>query len=100
MNTKLRYSLATVLCSLMFGLVAGPLAGQAPTGTLRGTVLDASGARISGALVTITDDATATQYTTQTGSTGDFLTVNCNAGPSTVTITKPHFRTTLSQHLH
>ncbi len=93
MNTKLRYSLATVLCSLMFVLVAGPLAGQAPTGTLRGTVLDVSGARISGAQVTITDDATATQYTTQTGSTGEFLIGNLNAGSYTVTITKPQFRT-------
>src|SRR5260370_21164489 len=92
-NTKLRYSLATVLCSLMFVLVAGPLAGQAPTGTLRGTVLDVSGARISGAQVTITDDATATQYTTQTGSTGEFLIGNLNAGSYTVTITKPQFRT-------
>src|SRR5260370_408279 len=99
MNTKLRYSLATVLCSLMFVLVAGPLAGQAPTGTLRGTVLDVSGARISGAQVTITDDATATQYTTQTGSTGEFLIGNLNAGSYTVTITKPQFPTGVCKYV-
>src|SRR5215472_8088090 len=93
MNRRMPYSFATVLCSLMLLLVANPLVGQAPTGTLRGTVVDASGARISDAQVKVVDNATATQYSTQSGSTGEFLIGNLNAGSYTVTITKSQFRT-------
>src|SRR5215472_17481209 len=93
MNRRMPYSFATVFCSLMLLLVANPLVGQAPTGTLRGTVVDASGARISDAQVTVKDNATATQYSTQSGSTGEFLIGNLNAGSYTVTVTKPQFRT-------
>src|SRR5262249_15341395 len=93
MNRRMPYSLATVLCSLVLLVVANPLVGQAPTGSLRGTVIDASGARVSDAQVKVTDNATATQYSTQTGATGEFLIGNLNAGSYTVTITKPQFRT-------
>src|SRR5215472_13237493 len=93
MNRRMPYSFATVFCSLMLLLLANPLVCQAPTGTLRGTVIDASGARISDAQVTVKDNATATQYSTQTGSTGEFLIGNLNAGSYTVTVTKPQFRT-------
>lgn len=93
MNTRMRYFLATLLCSLMFLLVAGPLVGQAPTGTLRGTAIDPSGARIAGAQVTITDNATGTQYKTRSGATGEFLIGNLNPGVYTMTVTKPQFRT-------
>src|SRR5262249_11856037 len=92
MNRRMPYFLA-VLCSLMLLLVANPLVCQAPTGTLRGTVTDASGARISEAQVKVTDNATATQYSTQSSTTGEFLIGNLNAGAYTVTITKPQFRT-------
>lgn len=92
MNTRLRYVLATLLCSLTFLLVAGPLAGQAPTGTLRGTTFDKSGARIVGAQITVTDNATGTQYTTQSGVTGEFTIANLNPGSYTATITMPGFR--------
>lgn len=85
--------LASVVCSLLFLLVASPLLGQAPTGALRGTVVDPSGALIVGAQVTVIDNATSTQYTTQSGGTGEFLISNLNAGLYTVTVTKAAFRT-------
>jgi hypothetical protein len=91
MKTRIPYFLATVLCSLVFLL--GPLMGQAPTGALRGTVIDPMGARIASAHITITDNATATQYTTQSGATGEFLIANLNPGTYTLTITKPQFKT-------
>ncbi|HKF21889.1 MAG TPA: carboxypeptidase-like regulatory domain-containing protein [Candidatus Angelobacter sp.] len=93
MNTRKQYSLATLLGSLVMLLVAIPLMGQAPTGTLRGTVVDPSGARIAGAHVTATDNATATAYSTESGTTGEFLIGNLNAGSYTLTITKAQFKT-------
>src|SRR3989440_4683285 len=95
MKTRIPYLLATVLISLAFLLVAGPLMGQAPTGALRGTVIDPSGARIANAQVAMIDSATGTQYATKTDATGDFLIGNLSPGSYTVTITKDRFRTAI-----
>src|SRR5262245_45492958 len=96
MNTRMRSILATIL-SLMLLLTASGRLGQAPTGTLRGVVLDPAGARITGAQITLKDNATGTQYSTQTGSTGEFTIANLNAGNYTATITKAKFRTGVFQ---
>jgi hypothetical protein len=93
MNTRKQYSLVTLLGSLVMLLVAIPLMGQAPTGTLRGTVIDPSGARIAGAHISVVDTATAAEYTTDSGTTGEFSIGNLNAGSYTVTITRSQFRT-------
>src|SRR5215471_9167325 len=98
MNTRMRGILAT-FCSLMLLLSATAIMAQAPTGTLRGVVLDPAGARITGAQVTITDNATGTHYTSQTGSTGEFTISNLNAGDYTATITKAKFRTGVFQDI-
>ncbi|HEX7287926.1 MAG TPA: carboxypeptidase-like regulatory domain-containing protein [Candidatus Angelobacter sp.] len=92
MNTRLRYALATFLSSLMFLLVAGPLVGQAPTGTLRGTTVDKSGARVVGARIVLTDNATGAEFTTQSGPAGEFTIGNLNPGTYTATITMTGFR--------
>jgi hypothetical protein len=93
MKTRIPYLLATVLFSLVFLSAESPLIGQSPTGALRGTVIDPSGAKITNAQVAMIDNATGTQYTTQTDATGDFSIGNLNAGSYTVTITKDKFRT-------
>lgn len=92
MNTRLRFILAALTCSLMFLLVAGSLFGQAPTGTLRGTTIDKSGARVVGANITLTDNATGTKYTTQSGPTGEFTIANLSPGVYTATIAMTGFR--------
>jgi len=93
MTTRIPYLTAMVLIPLVLLLAAGPLMGQSPTGALRGTVIDPSGARIADAQVVMTDTATGTQYTTQTGVTGEFLIANLSPGSYTVTITRSQFRT-------
>ena len=93
MKTRIPYLLATVLFSLVFLLVAGPLMGQSPTGALRGTVIDPSGARIASAQIEMVDSATGTQYATKTDATGDFLIGNLSPGSYTVTVTKDQFKT-------
>lgn len=90
MNIRLRLVLAMLLGSLV--LFAGQLVGQAPTGTLRGTTIDQSGARVAGAQITITDNATGTEYTTQSGNEGNFTIANLNPGTYTATVTMTGFR--------
>jgi hypothetical protein len=94
----MRSILATIL-SLTLLLIANGLMAQAPTGTLRGVVLDPAGARITGAQITLKDNATGAQLTTQTGSTGEFTFANLNAGNYTATITKAKFRTGVFQNV-
>jgi Carboxypeptidase regulatory-like domain len=85
MKNRIPYLLATGLFSLVFLLVS-PLMGQSPTGALRGTVIDPSGAKIADARIVMADNATGTQYTTQTGATGEFSIGNLNPASYTVTV--------------
>lgn len=99
MKTRKMCCLATLVCLLMFLLVTGALMGQAPTGTLRGDVIDPSGARIPGAQIAVVDQATGAKYATKSSGTGEFLIANLSPGLYTVTITNPKFRTEVFKDL-
>lgn len=79
--------------SLMF--IAAPLiaVAQAPAGSLLGNVVDVSGAAVSGATVTVTDNATNTTRTAQTNSQGTFIVPQLEFGTYTVTVTAAGFKT-------
>ena len=58
--------------ALVLLCLAATLVGQVTTGTILGTIHDASGAAVSGAKVTITDNSKGTTTTYQTDETGTY----------------------------
>ena len=66
---------------------------QSSTTALRGTVSDPSGASVTGATVTLSDQARATQRTATTGSAGEYEFLQLQPGTYELTVGKPGFRT-------
>jgi carboxypeptidase family protein len=64
---------------------------QASTGTLKGTVVDASGALVAGAGIEIVNDATRDKRTTTSADDGTFTVTNLPVGVYTVTATASGF---------
>ena len=65
-----RAAWATSACLVLMFLAVTPLHAQVDTGTILGTVTDASGAAIRGANVTLTNEGTSASLATTTGSDG------------------------------
>jgi len=69
-----RYAVGCILRSLLvagvFASLILPLRAQVDTGSITGTVTDSSGAVVSGAKVTITNEGTGTSLSTTTGGEG------------------------------
>src|ERR1044072_9028564 len=80
---------------LMFG--AGTAAAQETTGSLRGTVVDANGAVVAGATVTVTNSATGAQQTKQTTGDGTFEFSKLAPGSYNVTIEATGFKRSLNK---
>jgi len=81
---------------LMFCLVA-VANGQGTTSRVTGTVQDANGAAISGATVTLTNEATAVTFTAQTSDSGTYAFDLVQVGKYTVSIEKQGFKKFVSQ---
>lgn len=88
---------ATALLILLsvFGRVT---LGQAVTGTLLGTVTDATGAVIPNASVTLTDEGTNLVNKTTSGAQGFYTFPNLVPGQYTVNVESSGFRTVISRH--
>ncbi len=82
-----------VLCvALLLGL-ASPTFAQGTTARVTGTVLDASGAVVPDATVTLTNEATqAAPFKTQTTDTGTYVFDSVQVGTYTVTVEKAGFK--------
>ena len=76
---------------LVILLAAGIVVAQILTGTLTGTVTDATGAVIPNAKITVVDTATNRTYTGASSSAGDFTFTNLSNGTYNVTIVAPGF---------
>lgn len=77
-------------------LVCLPLAKaqvEAVNGSIRGRVVDPTGAAVAGAQVTAQNEATGYTRTTETGPEGYFVLPNLPLGTYTVTVTKAGFAT-------
>jgi hypothetical protein len=73
---------------------AGAFAGaQVDRGSVSGTITDPSGAGITGAKVTVTNDAMGTQNTTVTTGAGEYTIPELPAGLYSVTVVAPGFTT-------
>jgi Carboxypeptidase regulatory-like domain len=83
------------LVSLSLLFIAGSFtaAAQRPAGSLSGNVVDASGAAVAGATITVTDNATNRSQTVQTSSQGTFSVPQLEFGAYTVTVTAAGFKT-------
>ncbi|MBM3735160.1 MAG: hypothetical protein FJW39_05175 [Acidobacteria bacterium] len=72
--------------------LAGVCAAQSPTGQILGTVTDASGLAVTGAAVTLSNDATGQRVTLQSNASGDYAAVALNPGTYTMTVERDGFK--------
>jgi len=78
--------------ALTLMLVAPRLHAQS-TGTIRGTVTDATAASVPGATVTVTNPATGLTRTVETNGTGEFVFPDLPIGSYTIQTSKTGFDT-------
>lgn len=71
---------------------------QSTFATVQGTVLDASGAAVPGATVTLADEGTGTRKVVTAGATGEYRAFNLDAGIYTVTFSRSGFGDQTFQH--
>ena len=85
-------SLRITLCFTVLLMLAGKLFAQAgATGTILGTVTDATGAIVPNAKVTVTNTATNVVFRTTSSSAGDYNAPSLNPGSYKVTVESPGF---------
>jgi hypothetical protein len=89
--------LLVVISILAFTAIAAM--SQATTGSLRGTVVDASGAVVSGASVTVKNEATGSENKTTTSGEGSFEVSNLLPGTYAVTVEAPNFKRSVSTNV-
>ena len=71
------------------------LAQSSSTGTISGTVVDASGAVVPGASITLVNTATLGTRTATSNSKGEFVFAYVDPGTYSVKVAKPSFQTTV-----
>src|SRR5437773_1693171 len=89
----LRASLTMSTVLLLLFLCAPPLHAQVDTGTILGTVTDASGAAISGAKVTLTNEGTSAALSTTTAPDGSYKFTPVKIGSYKLTTSFQGFQT-------
>jgi hypothetical protein len=89
-DTRHKLFLITFLLALLLG-ISGAALGQS-TATLQGTVSDAKGAVIPNATVTVRNQATALQRTTQTDTNGNYQVAALPSGLYTVEVQATGFK--------
>src|SRR5882672_12774011 len=90
----LRASLAIMAVAIFMFLSAQPLCAQVDTGSILGTVTDASGAPVNGARVTLTNEGTSAALSTTTGPDGSYKFSPLKIGSYKVTASFQGFQTT------
>jgi hypothetical protein len=85
---------AFCLSFLAFLLITGSVYGQTFRGAINGTVVDPSGAAVSGATVVATDVATNIAHTSAATSSGEFSFQDLPLGTYSVTVTAAGFQKT------
>jgi len=99
-----RYTLAWILRSTLAVSVfatfsARPLEAQVDTGSITGTVTDASGAVVSGAKVTLTNEGTAASLSTTTGAAGNYEFNPVRIGNYKIDVSAQGFKTSSEVHV-
>ncbi|MBC7925034.1 MAG: TonB-dependent receptor [Bryobacteraceae bacterium] len=78
---------------LVLATIPLALSAQTVRGTLTGTVLDATGAAVPGATVTLTNDALGVKIATQTSTSGVYTLPEVRFGTYSVTVAQKGFQT-------
>jgi len=91
---SLRILLVAFAMLSFIAINAGIAHGQAISGNLTGTVVDASGAAVNGASVEAVNNDTAQKITITTRGSGEYLFTNLPVGSYRITVTAPGFKTT------
>lgn len=86
----------TLALASVLALSAVAVMAQATTGTLRGTVTDSNGGVVSGATVTVKNQATGSVFTSTTTADGTFDASALQPGDYTVTVEAPNFKRAVS----
>jgi hypothetical protein len=81
----------TMLLLITLALAIAPVWGQVNTGTISGTVRDASGAAVAGATVTVRNTATSAERSVTTGNNGDYTIPGLAPGIYELTVTSTGF---------
>src|SRR5678810_69561 len=81
---------------LVFCLVA-VASGQGTTSRVTGTVQDANGASVPGAMVTLTNEATGVSFTAETSDSGAYAFDLVQVGTYSVTVEKQGFKKFISK---
>src|SRR6185503_21116458 len=89
LNSLLGIALLLSICPFVLG--------QGTTSRVTGTVHDANGAAVSGAVVTLTNEGTGISFTTETSESGNYAFDLVQVGKYSVTIEKQGFKKFLSQ---
>jgi carboxypeptidase family protein/TonB-dependent receptor-like protein len=96
-SSRMRFACAFVVGALLFS--ASLLHAQVDTGSISGTVTDASGAVLKGATVTLTNEGTSAELTTTTGDSGTYTFSPVRIGNYTVSASAGGFQKTTQKNL-
>ncbi len=99
-----RYAFAWILRNMLTvavfaTLAVRPLQAQVDTGSITGTVTDPSGAVVSGAKVTLTNEGTAASLSTTTGSDGGYKFSPVRIGTYKLDVSASGFKTSSEPHV-
>jgi len=83
-----------VIAAVFVAWVQPSYAQEAGTATINGAVIDTSGAVVSGATVTVTDNDTGTKRELVTNGSGVYSAPYLETGHYSVTVSHPGFKTT------
>src|SRR3981189_55842 len=97
---KNRFSPAPrLLAAILFFFTCNYLQAQYENGSLVGTIRDTSGAAVSGAEVTITNNATAVTAKATTNGAGDYEIPSLRVGVYTISASAPGFANAVAQNI-
>jgi len=96
-SRRLTFGTGLVVLLLLLGVT--PLYGQVDTGAVLGTITDQSGAVVSGATVTLTNEGTKAALSMTSGSDGGYKFTPVKIGSYTVSATSKGFQTTETRHV-
>jgi len=85
------------ICLAVIGCILAPVAAQVISGVILGTVVDSSGAVVSGARVTLTNDQTNLTFKTLTDTSGNYVVPNLPPGSYSVNVEANGFKPSLAK---